>query len=190
VKQLFVALTYRILYCYFLSYFCPIELSYPTSSASQQLNRNHLFLPLFSTWWWDKKNRNYPISHVYVKKIKLTYCCFKYSPSICNSWIDHMIFYLFFGSVRFISAHLTSFSPFLLSVASLIWLSSSFYHVVSCLFTIELRWVRCLRFIFWHHHHRPPSPYRLTLTLHCYKKVVSTLVISSTFNCVSILSPL
>jgi hypothetical protein len=27
-----------------------------------------------------------------------------------------------------------------------------------------------------HHHHRPPSPDRLTLTLHCYKKVISNLV--------------
>jgi hypothetical protein len=86
----------------------------------------------------------------------------------------------FFGPVRFESS--PPFSPPRCRLSS-----------CRCRHTIEPIRARCLHFIFWqcfvplhsrakikalnsHHRHRPPSLDRLTPTLHCYKKVISTLV--------------
>jgi hypothetical protein len=72
-------------------------------------------------------------------------------------------------------------------------LSSGRHHAVSCFLPLKPRRTRCICFIFRqrfipsppsraktkalnpHYHHRPPFSDNLTPTLHCYKKVISTL---------------
>jgi hypothetical protein len=56
--------------------------------------------------------------------------CFKFLPSICSSWIDHVYFLYFFGSVRFTSAQLASSPPFPLPDGALLRPTSPF--VASC----------------------------------------------------------
>jgi hypothetical protein len=63
----------------------------------------------------DEMNKIRSHFHIFLKIYILTHRCFKYSPSICSSWIDHVFFYW----VRFTSAQLTSSPHFsLIGVAS------------------------------------------------------------------------
>jgi hypothetical protein len=123
--------------------------------------------------------------HMFFKKIKLTHRFFKFSLSICSSWIDRVNFFSFFGSVRFASSlspprcHLSfgrrrhGIAPcdasFPLSQDELAVSASSFVNI-------------CLPFraktevLNLHHHHKPLSPDHPTLSLYYYKKVISTLV--------------
>jgi hypothetical protein len=79
-------------------------------------------------------------------------------------------------------------------VSSLLRPTSPHRRIVSRFLPIELRRARCLSFIFRrhlfcrlpsrtktealnpHHRRRLPSPDRLTLILHCYKKIISILI--------------
>jgi hypothetical protein len=49
--------------------------------------------------------------HIFLK-IKLIHHCFKYSPSICTSWIDRVDFFSFFDPLRFTSTQLMLSPPF------------------------------------------------------------------------------
>jgi hypothetical protein len=149
---------------------------------------------------WDEKTR----SHLHMFKKNLTHRYFKFSSSICTSWINLWIFFLFFGPVRFTSVQLTSSHLFLLpgAATSLTDVVTLSLHVT--LFFIELRWARCPHFIAVltsssdntlsrrllaqvktevlnsHHHRRLSSPDRLTPTLHCYKNIILILITLST----------
>jgi hypothetical protein len=90
------------------------------------------------------------------------------------------VFFSFFSSVRFTSAQLASSPPFLL------WSTSPRRSVVSHFLPIEPRRAHYLRFIFWQRFISSPpllswnwsikSTPLLTVTLHCYKKIISILV--------------
>jgi hypothetical protein len=147
----------------------------------------HLFKILFSPLcftWRDEQNH---ISPVYFLS-KLTHHYFKSLPSICTSWIDR-VYFLYF------SVQLMSSPPF----PSLGTTSHSVYVVMlSCRFTLPFHWVKTSLLSSLHlltmfcpvaspsqakiealnpyHRHRLSSSDRPTLTLHCYKKIISTLV--------------
>jgi hypothetical protein len=125
----------------------------------------------------------------FLKKNKLTHCCFKYSPSICNSWIDRIDFFIF-RPVRFASAQLPSSPFFLLSdttsppinIATLYYASiplrqdelvastSSSDNASSCHLPSRAK----TKVFNSHHRRRPPSSDHPILTLHYYKKFIST----------------
>jgi hypothetical protein len=109
---------------------------------------------------------------IYFKKYILTHHCFNFSSSIWNSWIDRVIFFSFFGSVRFASAQLGSSPPFLLpSVVS----PPVDIVTPSHRFTLPSHRTET-EALNPHDHSRPPSPNRPTHILHCYKKIISILV--------------
>jgi hypothetical protein len=137
----------------------------------------------------------YLICICFQKKIKLTHRCFKYSPFICISWIDRINFLHFWPNKICVS---------LTSVISALCpprcrLSFGRRHHAAALWHTSFPWSQnelvtfassfdnasSRRLLSWaeiealnpHHHCRPPSSDHLTLTLYCYKKVISTLTI-------------
>jgi hypothetical protein len=101
-------------------------------------------------------------------------------------------FSLFFDLVRFASIQPALSPPFLLPGvtsppvdlvmlhhASFPWSQDQLTNYTSSFGNASSRrlpsWVK-IEALNLHHHRQPPSPNRPTLTLHCYKKVISTLI--------------
>jgi hypothetical protein len=127
-------------------------------------------------------------------KKKLTHQCFKSSPSICTSWIDCVNFLHFLSSKICISptvvvssispprCHLSSgrrrhapvpcHASFPSSQDELDISNSSFGNVSSCRLPSQAE----TEALNPYHHHRLPSSNRPTSTIHCYKKIISTLI--------------
>jgi hypothetical protein len=124
---------------------------------------------------------------------KIIYHCFKSSPSICKPESTVRIFFIFWpNKIRVCPTGVVS-SLFPSSVLPFLWPTLLHHCVMSHFLPIEPRWAHCLCFIFqqrfiplpplssWNRsiESAPPPqatlPNRLTFSLHCYKKIISTL---------------
>jgi hypothetical protein len=135
---------------------------------------------------------------------KLTHRCFKSSPPICSSWIDHVDFLYFLAQKDSCQPNWHRLLHFPSSVPPLL------QPTLPRRVMLPLhgpKWARCLRFIFRQHFvplsrlssqnwsiestplRQSPSLGRTSQTLQCYKKVISTLTTSPPLNHVSILPP-
>jgi hypothetical protein len=128
---------------------------------------------------------------IYFLKNKLTHHCFKSSPSICMNWIDRVDFLHIFDPIRFASVQLASSPPFSLPGAASPTIDvATSYHASFPLSQDELaastssfgnalsRYLPSrveTKALNLHHCCRLPSPDHPTITLHCYKRIISTL---------------
>jgi hypothetical protein len=86
---------------------------------------------------------------IYFQKIKLTHHCFKSSPFICNSWIDHMDFLYFLAQPDSRHTNWCHLPAFPSPVPSLFKSTSPRRCAVSRFPSMEPRRTRYLWFIFW-----------------------------------------
>jgi hypothetical protein len=139
-------------------------------------------------------NKTKSYLHIFFKIFKLTNHYFKSSLFICNSWIDRVDSLYFLTKEDSHQPNWRRVHPFPSPVPPLLRPMSPHRRAVSRFLPIKPRWARCLHFIFRQRFIRSPPlsswnwsiesasspqstlPNRPAHTLHCYKKIISTLL--------------